>query len=203
MGHTCSEHSVADRHGHGTTLGGSHRTKFEAVPTMREGSSAISVLDTRWHSHGVAGSRIHDLFFRIVPHQGSSGDDGIDVGLESLAGVQGNDGRGCFLGTQSVVISSVGNSATHQLVVLTEAIGQARQGCDVQLARRICLSRRKEIRSSVSAHGPVAMLARPVDALEWLLVEEHMQPQLLCLLGSNLHEEDVGVCGSVGDAEDG
>ena len=59
--------------------------------------------------------------------------NGLHELLEALSGVQADDGRWRFLGTQAMVVAGVGHGAADHLVVLRQAIGQAGDGRDVQL----------------------------------------------------------------------
>mmetsp|Transcript_77703 Transcript_77703/g.116855 ORF Transcript_77703/g.116855 Transcript_77703/m.116855 type:complete len:416 (-) Transcript_77703:24-1271(-) len=95
------------------------------------------------------------------------------------------------------------HGATHELVVLLEAVGEAGDARYKELARRVGLARVEEVKPCVSAHGPVVVLAGAVDARKGLLVEEHDQAELGGLRGAHLHEEHVVVRGEGGLAVDG
>ena len=129
-------------------------------------------------------------------------DDALHELFKALARVEGDDRRRCFLGAQAMIISSRGHSASDHLIVLGQAIGQAGDGSDVELCTSLVLPRVEEVQASVSAHRPVGMLSTAIDASKGLLMEKHLEPQLLRLSVHDLHKEHVAVARDVGSAED-
>ena len=59
----------------------------------------------------------------------------------SQAKAQGDDGRRRLLGSQAMVVAGAGHGAADHLVVLSQAIGQAGDGCDIELGTILELER--------------------------------------------------------------
>mmetsp|Transcript_24639 Transcript_24639/g.48003 ORF Transcript_24639/g.48003 Transcript_24639/m.48003 type:complete len:289 (+) Transcript_24639:1141-2007(+) len=83
--------------------------------------------------------------------------------------------------------------ATHEIIVLHEAIGQRCNANDIQLTCWISLARIKKVYPGISAHRPVVMLSRAIDASERLLMEENHQTKLGGLIIGHLHEKHIVV----------
>mmetsp|Transcript_40929 Transcript_40929/g.96129 ORF Transcript_40929/g.96129 Transcript_40929/m.96129 type:complete len:335 (-) Transcript_40929:1034-2038(-) len=180
--HTGRHDGVANGNGEGAVLRRAHSPELEAVSAEWEGSRSVPVLDTTWCSHCCGGLGVGQLLLSLVSQKWTTTNDGIDVSLEAGAWVQRDDGRWCLLCSQAVVVSRVRNRAAHQAVVLHETIGERRDACDEQLSSRVGLARVEKVEAGVGSNGPVVVLARAVDAGEWLLVEKDMQADLLGLL---------------------
>ncbi|CAE6962534.1 unnamed protein product [Symbiodinium natans] len=194
---------IADHDGQAAILGGADGTELEAVAAEGERGRAIAVLDVGLDVHGSAAARRLLLLLGLVTQEIAAGADALDECLESLTGIQGDDGRRSLLCAQSVVVASARHGAAHHLVVLRQAVGQAGNGRHVQLRTSLVLARVEEVQAGVGADGPVGVLSAAVDAGKGLLVEEHLQTQLGGFPVHHLHEADVAVARHVGGTEDG
>merc|ERR1719436_1276369 len=188
-GHDC----VANCDGKRAILRRTDRTKLEAIATKRKWGGAVAVLHTADRGHRRGSLGVGGGLFGLEPVQRLSCNDLVHVSLEPSAGVQRDDGWRRLLRAQAVIIACMGHGAAHQLVVLVEAMGQARNSGDKKLAGGICFAWVEEVESCVSANRPVVVLPIAVDACKGLLMEKHVQAELLRLLLQDLHEEHIVV----------
>mmetsp|Transcript_6710 Transcript_6710/g.21616 ORF Transcript_6710/g.21616 Transcript_6710/m.21616 type:complete len:336 (+) Transcript_6710:522-1529(+) len=181
--HARGHDGVDDRNGEGTVLGGADGAELEAVAAEGEGRGAVAVLHTAGSALRGGGLGVGELLLGLVAEQGPAGDDGIHVYLEAGARVERDDGRRRLLRAEAVVVARSRHGATHELVVLLQAVGQASDARDEELTGGVCLARVEEVEARVGAYGPVVVLAGAVDAGKGLLVEEDIQSELLRLHG--------------------
>mmetsp|Transcript_21214 Transcript_21214/g.48457 ORF Transcript_21214/g.48457 Transcript_21214/m.48457 type:complete len:382 (+) Transcript_21214:280-1425(+) len=203
VGHASRHHRVADRDGEGAVLRGAHGPELEAVAAEGEGGRAVPVLDVCLHVHRGPAAGALLLPVGLVRAQLAPLQNVVDVLLKANPREERDDRGRRLLGAKAVVVACMCHGAPHQLIVLAEAVRQARNGRDKERLRVLGLARVKEVEARVRADGPVGVLAAAVDAGEGLLVEEGLQSELAGLLGQDLHEEHVRVGRDVGSGEDG
>ena len=117
--------------------------------------------------------------------------------VELLAEKRRDDGRRCLVASQSVGVGGAHDACLEQSVVLVDGhqrLDDERNEAQVLLGR---LAWSMEQHAIVGAEAPVVVLARTVDAVEWLLMQQHAEAVLARHLLHERHEQHVVVYGKV------
>jgi len=102
-----------------------------------------------------------------------------------------------------MVVSSVSDTNANQFVVSLQAVSKCRNTSGKAEALIVVFAWVEKVDTSVGTDGPIVVLATAIDAGKRLLVEKHYQTQLRSFMCAHLHEENVVIARSRGDAEDG
>ena len=109
-----------------------------------------------------------------------------------------NDGRRRLVGTQTVGVRGAHDRSLEQAVVFVDGrYGIDQEGDELQVLRS-ALAHTEEVHARIGTQRPVVVLARAVDPLEGLLVQQH--PELMAAgdLVHDRHQQLVVVVGQVG-----
>ena len=132
----------------------------------------IAVLHIGLDVHGSAATCLLFFLYCFVATEVTTCNDAIHELLKTLTRVKGNDGWWSFLGTQSMIIASMCNSASHHFIVLCQSKWQASGSCHIELCTFPIFPWVEEIQTSVSSHRPVRMFSTSVDSRKGLLMEK-------------------------------
>ena len=175
-------------------------TELELVAGEGEGRSAVAV-------GGILAELGQDIHAQIHLHLGGAGVrrigcDGVNDGFQLLAHEDGDDGRGCLVGAQTVIVAGGGDGGAQQVCVLIDCLDDSGQeDQELQVLHGSVAGVQQVLVGG--AHRPVVVLAAAVHALKRLLVLQADQTVLGCDLLHQLHGQQVVVDGNVGGVEDG
>ena len=113
------------------------------------------------------------------------------------------DGRGRFVCTQTVIVARGGNRDAQQILILVDRFddrGQKQQ--ELTIFRR-GFARVEQVLAGVGRDRPVIVLARTVDAVERLFMQQADKAVTIGDLAHELHGQLVVIGGDVGGLEDG
>mmetsp|Transcript_42136 Transcript_42136/g.103897 ORF Transcript_42136/g.103897 Transcript_42136/m.103897 type:complete len:704 (-) Transcript_42136:81-2192(-) len=218
--HDRLEHGVDHRH----VLARAHGAELEARAAVGEGRRAVAVLSRHLeggqhvctHVEDFGGGRVLRLDARLVR---------LKVLGEVVAEVGADDGGGGLARAETEVVARRSNGGAHQVAVLVDSRhdGGHDDGEDLSRARSLRhLCDVEEVGAACRADAPVVVLARAVDVVERLLLQERSKsvcgghllddlhgPHVLVDLGGHRAEQgrhlvlvggDLAVAGAQGDA---
>ncbi len=117
--------------------------------------------------------------------------------FQVLADEYGDDGRWCFVGTQTVIVARRGNRGTQQVGMFAYCLdGIDEEGEELQVGLW-SLTGRQQVLARVGTHAPVVVLAGAVDEGKWLLVEQHTQFVAACNPIHQVHQQLIVIYGNV------
>ena len=157
-----------------TTLGSAmesvepHHAELELVAGEGEGRGAVAVRGVLL-DRGQGGTP-RSMLVRPCSLGGVVMDEGLDDLVQLVAQEDGDNGRGCLVGAQTVVVAGGGDAHAQQVGVGVDGLdegGQEDEELQVLVGRAPGSSRFLPI----GADGPVVVLAGAVDAVEGLLVQ--------------------------------
>ena len=176
------------------------RTELELVAGEGERRGTVAV-------GGVLAELGQDINAQVHLHLdgagiGGIGADGINNGLQLLTDEDGNDGRGCLVGAQTVIVARGGDGGAQQVGVIVNGLDdRGQEHHELQVLHRGVAGIQQVL--VLGAEGPVVVLAAAVDALERLLMLQADQTVLVGDLPHHLHRQQVVVDGDVGGVVDG
>mmetsp|Transcript_17700 Transcript_17700/g.32724 ORF Transcript_17700/g.32724 Transcript_17700/m.32724 type:complete len:660 (+) Transcript_17700:319-2298(+) len=200
-GEFLSGNSVEDGVDQGHVLGRSNGTELESGTTIWERRSTVTILgrDLEWKD--LSGSKVKGLDTGFVLG-GFSVHERFKVVGHIISEVGRDDGRWGLTGTQTEIISWTGNSRAHEITVFINGSNNGshddREGIRVASGLQDVIG--FEYVDTVSGgDGPVIVLSRSVDIVEWFFLEKSSKSVLGCNFLNNLHNHNVLVdLGGVG-----
>ena len=181
-------------------LSGAGHTELELVAGKGKGRSTVAV-------GGVLAELGQDVHAEVHLHLDGTGirrigRDGVDDGFQLLAHEDGDDGRRCLVGAQTVIVAGGRDGGTEQVGVLIHGLDDGgEEDKELQVLHRGVTGVQQVLVRG--AHGPVVVLAAAVDAFEGLLMLQTDQTVLRSDLLHQLHGQQVVVDGDIGGVEDG
>ena len=102
-------------------------------------------------------------------------DNGLYNGSQFIAQENGNDGRGCFMSAQTVIITGGGHSRAQELLILINALNKGRKEYEELGVLPGRLTGTEKVFACIGAKGPVVVLTGAVYTLERLFVQQTYQ----------------------------
>ena len=193
---------VQERKREADGLAGADGTELEAVAAEGERSRAVAVLQARGDRGDGGGAEVDGGLLGAVARERSTLEDGVDVTLHDVASVEADDGRGCLLCSEAVVVAAGGDADAHDVAVHVDSAREGSDEGDELSLGLFGLARGEEVLAAVGVDTPVAVLAGAVDTGERLLVEQSLDTVMHAEVFNDLEREGVLVGGDVGELED-
>ena len=149
LAHARSHNGVAHHHRQAAILRAAHGPELKPIAAEGEGRRAVPVLHVRLDVLRGAAARGLLLLLRLVAQQVGAQNDAVHVLLEALSRVEADDGRRSLLGSEAVVVARRGHGAAHQLVILRQAVGEARDARHEELLSLFRLAGVEEVQAGI------------------------------------------------------
>mmetsp|Transcript_31993 Transcript_31993/g.83717 ORF Transcript_31993/g.83717 Transcript_31993/m.83717 type:complete len:601 (-) Transcript_31993:504-2306(-) len=195
-----AEHSVDHRH----VLGRARRAELEAVAAVGKGRGAVAVLSRDADRRDAVDAEVDVLLGRGVLLAGGARLEGLEEARELVTEVRRDDRRRRLARAEAEVVAGRGDGHAHEVAVLVDGLDDGRHDHSESLRRAGRLRHILDVEQVDAvrrADREVVVLARAVDAVERLLVENTNEAVLLRNLFDELHEGEVLVDLGGGDAE--
>ena len=152
--HSGIEHDI----GHCHVLRGAGHTELKLVACKGKGRGAVAVGGILGKGGDRRNSQIH--LGAVMPLVGSTADDGIHHLLQIVADEHGNDGGGCLICPQSVIIPRKSDGKAQQILIIVHCLDNSGKDQQKLLIFRRRFTGLEQIFAPVGADRPVVVLAR-------------------------------------------
>ena len=181
--------------------GRADHAELELVARKGEGRGAVAVrrvlgddgqrIDAQLH-HLAVGARVRLFLFE-------RGEDGFQL----FAYKHGDDGGRRFVGAQAVVVARAGHGKAQKILMVVDRLDDRHQKQHELAVFGGRFAGVEQVEPRIRAHRPVVVLARTVDALKGLFVQQAHQAVAARHFLHDLHHQLVLVGGYVDGGEDG
>ena len=189
---------VQGRDGTGSGLAGAQGAELETVTREGDGAGAVAVAGVRGQGRQGIHAHVHDTAALAVGGiVDTAGTEGFEHFRQLVAQEDGHDGRRGFVGAQTVVVAGAGHSGTQQAAELVHGTDHGRtehQELGVGVRGLAGVEQRAQFGIT---DGVVHVLARAVDAVEGLFVQQALEPVTFGHVAQGGHDDVVVVHGQV------
>ncbi|MPM76067.1 hypothetical protein SDC9_123062 [bioreactor metagenome] len=156
--------AVSDR-----LVGANHaELEFVAGECKRRGAVTVGVVTQNM------GQRVHTNahFYGVLVVQRSVGLNGVQHFGKVIANKHRNNGRGGFVGTQTVVVARRGDRDAQQVLILVYALDDSGQEQQELCVLAGAVARLQQVGTAIGRNRPVVMFAAAVNAGKGLFVQQ-------------------------------